>query len=107
MRVDPDSRNYFEIGDRPDLSYTEKLDLYDSMSNEYFDTAEYHEFCHEHLEHLDDLMLEYVESPHFDSLLVETVRATFPAHEHDHFIEHYRGLLRAWTDDQHAIKPAG
>jgi hypothetical protein len=107
MRVDPDSRSYFEIGDRPDLSYDEKLDLYDSMSNEYFDTAEYHEFCHEHLEHLDDLMLEYVESPHFDSLLVETVKATFPAREHDHFIEHYRGLLRAWADDQHAIKPAG
>ena len=31
--------------------------------------------------------------PDFDGLLVDTVRATFPAHEHDQFVAHYRGLL--------------
>jgi hypothetical protein len=25
------------------------------------------------------------------------VHATFPAHEHERFIEHYRGLLAAWA----------
>jgi hypothetical protein len=24
------------------------------------------------------------------------VRATFPAHEHEQFVAHYRGLLAAW-----------
>ena len=32
-------------------------------------------------------------------LLVETVRSTFPAHEHDKFVAHYRGLLGAWVSD--------
>jgi hypothetical protein len=27
------------------------------------------------------------------------VHSTFPAHEHEHFVEHYRGLLGAWARD--------
>ncbi len=30
---------------------------------------------------------------------MRTVRATFPAHEHEHFVAHYRGLLAAWARD--------
>jgi hypothetical protein len=30
-------------------------------------------------------------------VLVETVQTTFPAHEHEHFVAHYRGLLEAWS----------
>jgi hypothetical protein len=30
-------------------------------------------------------------------VIVDTVRATFPAHEHERFVEHYRGLLDAWA----------
>jgi hypothetical protein len=29
------------------------------------------------------------------------VQSTFPPHEHDHFVAHYRGLLAAWATDQH------
>ena len=47
-------------------------------------------------------MTEYVESAEFDRLLVATVRAAFPAHEHDRFVPHYRGLLAAWAADQGA-----
>jgi hypothetical protein len=31
---------------------------------------------------------------------VETVTSTFPAHEHDQFVPHYRGLLAAWCRDE-------
>ena len=48
----------------------------------------------------DETVLEYVESADFDQLIVDTVRATFPPHEHDHFIAHYRGLLGAWARDE-------
>ena len=41
-----------------------------------------------------------MESADFDQLIVDTVRTTFPAHEHDHFIAHYRGLLGAWARDE-------
>ena len=45
-------------------------------------------------------MVEFVQSPEFDDLIVDTVRTTFPADEHDTFIPHYRGLLAAWANDQ-------
>ena len=49
---------------------------------------------------LDEVMLDWVRGPDFDRLLVDTVRSTFPAHEHDHFVEHYRGLLGMWMRDE-------
>ena len=60
----------------------------------------YEEFVAAALPDVHALMLDYVQSPEFDELLVETVRKTFPAHEHEQFVEHYRGLLRMWGEDQ-------
>ncbi len=101
-RIDPDFRPWFEIGDREDLSYDEKLSAYRSLADEYYDQAAYEEFCAEHLGAVDAVMLELVEGDWFDRMLVETVRSTFPVHEHDHFTAHYRGLLAAWASDQRA-----
>ena len=52
------------------------------------------------LAHLDELVLDWVRSPDFDRLLVDTVQTTFPSHERDHFIAHYRGLLELWAKDE-------
>jgi len=41
-----------------------------------------------------------VAGPDFDRLLVDTVRAGYPAHEHDQFIAHLRGLLDLWVKDE-------
>ena len=49
-------------------------------------------------------MVDFIKSQEFDDLLVDTVRTTFPAHEHDRFIPHYRGLLAAWAADQEVIR---
>jgi hypothetical protein len=98
--VDQDSRRYFEIGDRPDLTDGEKLAEYRRLSDAYFQVEDYEDFCASSLPHLDELLLEYVESPELDDLLVRTVVATFPEHEHEHFVAHYRGILAAWAQDQ-------
>jgi hypothetical protein len=100
MRVDSDTRTFFDVADRGDWSYADKLGAYHRMANEYFETESYNEFCREHLAGLDGLMVDYIESDEFDDLLVATMRSAFPAHEHDHFIAHYRGLLAAWAKDQ-------
>ena len=99
MRFDLDTRRWFEIGDG-DAPYQEKLAAYRALADEHFETERYEEFCAKHLAHVDEAMVEYVRSADFDRLLVETVRATFPPHEHDHFVAHYRGLLGAWAADQ-------
>jgi hypothetical protein len=99
-RFDLDTRRYFDIADRAELSYAEKLAEYRALADAYFDVERYQDFCASRLSHLDGVVLEWVEGPDFDRLLVDTVRSTFPSHEHDHFIAHYRGLLGAWATDE-------
>ena len=101
MRVDLDTREYFAVGDREDLSEDEKLREYRRLADDYFETARYEEFVGDSLERLDELTVEYFEGSEFDDLLVATVRSTVPAHEQERFVEHYRGLIAAWVADQH------
>ena len=101
-RYDLDTRRYFDIADRADLSYSEKLAAYRSLADDYFETERYTDFCASRLADFDDVAVEWFGGPEFDSLLVDTVRSTFPAHEHDHFIAHYRGLLGLWVSDETA-----
>ena len=100
MRINQTTRDYFEIGDREDLSYEEKLAGYRRLADAYFQIDEYDEFCAKKLPHLDEALVEWVEGPDFDSVLVDTVTSTFPQHEQERFVAHYRGLLAAWAKDQ-------
>jgi hypothetical protein len=100
MRIFQDARGYFEIGDDESLSYEEKLPRYRALADDYFSADEYRSFCAEALPQLDELTVELVESTEFDGVLVDAVRSTFPQHEHEHFVAHYRGLLAAWATDQ-------
>jgi hypothetical protein len=99
-RYDLDTRAYFDIADRADLGYGEKVAQYRLRADDYFDVDRYNEFCATSLGHLNEVVVGWVEGPDFDRLLVDTVRTTFPPHEHDQFVDHYRGLLGAWARDQ-------
>ena len=94
-RLDLDTRRYFEIGDREVLSYEEKLAGYRKLADEYFEVERYQDFCDSRLAHVDELVSDWVGSQDFDDLLVETVRTTYPPHEHERFIAHFRGLIAA------------
>ena len=102
MQIDQEVRPYFDIGDRRDLSYEEKLSRYGSLADAYFEIDRYQEFCSTHLANIDEVMLGFVGSQDFDNLLVDTVRSTFPPHEHERFVAHYRGLLGAWATNLRA-----
>jgi hypothetical protein len=99
-RLDLDTRRYFEIGDRDDLSYEEKLAAYRRLTDEHFETDRYHDFCANRLPDIDELVLEWVDSPDFDHLLVETARSTYPEEEQERFIGHLRGLVGQWVREQ-------
>ncbi|MBM9476039.1 hypothetical protein JL107_06250 [Nakamurella flavida] len=101
QRVDTTTRDWFDVADDPDLSWAEKLGRYAAMSDEYFQTAEYQEFCATSLASLTEIVRDWIASSDFDALLVETVRATYPPAEHERFLAHFRGLLGMWVDDQH------
>ncbi len=99
-RYDLDTRRYFDIADRDDLDYAAKLAAYRDLADDYFEVEHYADFCASRLAHLDEVVVEWIEGAGFDRILVDTIRSTFPAHEHDHFIAHYRGLLAAWANDE-------
>jgi hypothetical protein len=106
MPLDQDMRRYFDVADRDDLDWPEKLARYAVLAEEHLAVEEYGVFAEEYGPRIDEAMVEYVESPEFDRLVVDTVRSAFPAHEHERFVAHYRGLTGAWARDQRAATRA-
>ena len=98
LHVDPD--DWFRIGDDEDLDYGAKLAAYQRLADQHFDTERYHEFCAATLPDIDELVLEWVSTRHFDDMLVDTVRSTYPDHEQEKFLAHFRGLIGLWVTDE-------
>jgi hypothetical protein len=105
MRIDVSPEPWFEIGDREDLSYEEKLAGYRRLSDDYFQVDAYREFCATALCDLDDAAREWFTGREFDGLIVDTVCSTFPRNEHERFVEHYRGLMSSWGRDGGRLGP--
>jgi len=101
-KLDLETDRYFAIADQPGASYGDKLAAYAQLSDAYFESERYHDFCASSLAHLDEIVLDWVAGPDFDQLLVQTVREVYPEHEHDRFIAHLRGLLGLWVDNEGA-----
>ncbi len=99
-RLDLDTGRFFAIADEPGMSQAEKLAEYRGLADAYFETERYEDFCATALSSLDQVVLDWVAGPEFDQLLVRTVRSVYPAHEHDMFIAHLRGLLDLWVRDE-------
>jgi hypothetical protein len=104
--VDLDTASYFAIADRDDLDYASKLREYRRLADRQLEVERYQEFCARHLGHVDEVCVEWVESTGFDQLLVDTVQSTYPAHEREMFLAHFRGLLGLWAHDQRVAATA-
>jgi hypothetical protein len=98
-RIDTDTSAYFAVADDQSLSYAEKLGLYRKLADDYFEIERYQDFCATHLADVDEIVFDWVSSEEFRSLLRETVRATYPVHEHEKFLGHFGGLIDAWIRD--------
>jgi len=97
--LDLRTERYFEIADDETLDYDTKLEAYLALADEHFEVDRYRDWCAENLPHLDEQVHDWVSGPDFDALLVDTVAATYPAHEHDRFLAHFRGLIALWISD--------
>jgi hypothetical protein len=95
-----DSEPWFAVADDPALDYGAKLAAYQRLADQHFDTERYADFCAEALPGIDELVLEWVSSADFDRMLSETVAATYPEHERDQFVAHFRGLVDLWISDE-------
>jgi hypothetical protein len=98
-KLDLQTRAYFDIADSG-ISFEEKLDAYDQLSHEYFETDKFDAFCREHLARLDEVALEFFSSAEWDEILFERVKRSFPEQEWQSFTSHYRGLIQLWCHDE-------
>ena len=105
--VDLSTGRYFAIADDPDMSYDDKIAAYLELADAHFDSQRYWEFCDEHLAHLPEQVLDWITSDEFDRMLRDTVAATYPAHEQEEFLAHFRGLVGMWVNDQAISSRAG
>ncbi|GAB94706.1 hypothetical protein BJY21_000522 [Kineosphaera limosa] len=105
-QIDLRTKAYFEIADNPDLSYEEKIDAYLALADNHFDSERYWEFCEKHLSHVPEVVHEWVTSADFERLLQETVQATYPPHEEDMFMGHFRGLVGQWAGENQHVRGA-
>jgi len=101
LHVDTDP--WFAIADDQDLDYDAKLVPYQALADEHFDKERYLDFCATALPDIDDLVLEWVSSADFDRMLLETITQTYPEHEREQFIGHFRGLVGMWVSDQKQV----
>jgi hypothetical protein len=102
LRLEPITRDYFEVGDRDDLSYEEKIERYGDLANVYFQADQFAEFRAQALPHLPELMVDYVESPEFDQLVVSSIRLEVEPARHEEMIERCRKHTGEWAADQRA-----
>ena len=102
MRINQNTGDYFEIADRDDLGYEEKLACYRELADAYLQSEEFEEFRAAVLPDLHELTVEYVESPEFDQLIVHCVRLEVEPERQEEMIERSRSSVGAWAADQRA-----
>jgi hypothetical protein len=103
MRINQSTADYFAIADG-DLGYEEKLEAYRALSDRYFQIEEFEDFCGEALPNLDEVVVEYVESPEFDELTVRTITTeVLQPEKHEALIERSRTHVARWAADQRAL----
>jgi hypothetical protein len=102
LRLEPTTRDYFEVGDREELSYEQKIERYEELANLYFQTDQFADFRAEALPHLHELVVDYVESKEFDELVVSSIQLEVEPERHDEMIERCRDGTAAWASDQRA-----
>ncbi len=101
-RTQVDSDPWFAVAADPALDYRGRLGAYQRLADDHFDRAHYEQFCQAALPDLDAQVLDWVRSPEFDDLIVSTVRSTYPLHEQERFVAHFRGLTGLWASEESA-----
>jgi hypothetical protein len=106
-RTQVDTDPWFAVADDPALDYPAKLEAYQRLADQHFEVDRYREFCDAALPDIDEMVLEWVDSPDFRDLLTQTIRSTYPQREWDRFEGHFGGLTGLWVRDERSRLGSG
>ena len=88
-----DWQRYFEIAERSDLSYLQRIEAYNAVAHDYFNTQHFVDFCAKHLPDFDQQAQDFFSSEDFNTILEKEVKYYFTLrHEWPQKIAHYRGI---------------
>ena len=99
MRAHVDTTPWFAVADDPDMTHEDRLSAYQALADTHFERDRYDEFCATAVSSVDEIVHDWIGSSDFDNLLVSTIAATYPEHEQEQFLGHFRGLIGMWHDD--------
>jgi hypothetical protein len=100
MRINQNTHDYFEVADRDDLGYDEKLARYGELADAYFQQDEFEEFRATALVELPAVVLDYVESDEFEELVERAIRLEVETERQDEMIDRCLTLTREWAADR-------
>ena len=99
MEIALNPKPYFEIADS-DMPFDDKLTAYEKLVDAHFQREEFEAWRQTEFAHVDDAMLDLVESTEFEQILETTVAEVFPKGEQVSFYNHFHGLIRHWAETQ-------
>jgi hypothetical protein len=93
MRIDLEQNRYLDFLNDPKISGEQKFAMYNKISEEYFETDKFNEFCENNFKGLEDKMIEFYDS-HFDGIIESAIEfSDFPKEEHSRFYHEYKHLM--------------
>ena len=99
--IDQDQRAYFDIGDREDLTYQDKLARVPPARRRLLPGRRVRGVLRDVASDARRLVVEYFAEPGVRRRCSSrTVQRDFPAHEHEAMVARHRGLVDAWVADQ-------
>ncbi|NUM33934.1 MAG: hypothetical protein HUU50_05290 [Candidatus Brocadiae bacterium] len=94
-----DWNRYFEIMQNEELTYREKLDLYEKIADDHFETKKFYEFCAEKMPDFDEKAWEFFAGEEFEKILTKEVEYYFKIQEErPGKLAHYKGIHQFWLN---------
>ena len=93
MGIDLEQEKYSKVFMNPKKSQQEKFDFHKQMSDKYFETQKFQEFCDENFQDLDDAMIAFYDQ-HFDRIIEFAIEySDFPEYEKGQFFNYYKNMM--------------
>ncbi len=93
MRRDLEQDKYLNFLNDPNLSQEDKFNRYNKMSEDYFETEDFNQFCEDNFKGLEDKMIEFYDK-YFEEIIESAIEfSDFPKEEHRRFYNEYKHMM--------------
>ena len=99
MHFNFDWQEFFDAADQH-TELKDRLLAYEKIADRRLQTAQFEEFCADHLKHLDEQLFEFFATDEAKAAVRKKVEALYPEHEHDEFTDLFWSRIQDWRDQE-------